>query len=64
MTPAQARRLCLTTAQRLDRLHQLAVAHMFRAEAGTEARRVRTERQVQIARQISWAAEQEAGWSA
>ena len=49
MTAAKARRLCLSTVQRLDRLHRLAVESMFRAEPGTEARRVRTERQAGIA---------------
>lgn len=46
---AKARRLCLSTVQRLDRLHRLAVEHMYRAEPGTDARRVRTERQAGIA---------------
>lgn len=49
MTASKARRLCLSTVQRLDRLHRLAVESMFRAEPGTEARRVRTERQASIA---------------
>ena len=49
MTAARARRLCLTTVQRLDRLHRLAVESMYRTEPGTKERWVRTERQVAIA---------------
>lgn len=49
MTAPEARRLCLTTVQRLDRLHRLSVESMYRAEAGTKERRIRTERQVSIA---------------
>lgn len=55
----QARRECLSTLQRLHRLHDLAVASMFRADAGTAAREMRTHRQVRIAHWLAWAAQQE-----
>ena len=47
--PAQARRATLTTVERLDRLLTLAIESMYRAEPGTDARRIRTERQASIA---------------
>ncbi|WP_261665470.1 hypothetical protein [Deinococcus sp. Marseille-Q6407] len=47
MSPAARR--ALPTVARLERLLDLAIASMFRAEPGTDARRIRTERQASVA---------------